>query len=98
MPPVLPTVTTGAGGGFTQGDVPGSTWTSFWGINDAGVGVGRCDDGLGKEHGFVFDGSNFTLVDVPGSSLTVTRGINLDGNIVGVYTDAAGKNLGFLLS
>ena len=51
---------------FTQVDVPGSTLTSFWAINDAGVGVGRTDDAAGKQHGFVFDGTDFTTVDVPG--------------------------------
>jgi uncharacterized membrane protein len=41
------------GSRFQRVDVPGSTATVVWSINDAGVLVGRYEDSVGRSHGFI---------------------------------------------
>jgi probable HAF family extracellular repeat protein len=82
------------GGGFTQLDVPGATFTSASGINDAGQIVGSF--GIGTSlHGFLDTGGSFTQIDVPDATLTDVRGINDAGQIVGSFDTSRGTH-GFL--
>jgi probable HAF family extracellular repeat protein len=94
---------------FDQFDVPGSTQTTPFGINDTGRIVGFFNDSMGT-HGFLFaprrddgehdrhggDGS-FTTIDVPGAFTTEARGINTAGQIVGFFLEGLfGPEHGFL--
>lgn len=74
-------------------DVPGSTLTDIYGINNDGIMVGDYD----HRHGFHSDGSAFTTFDVPGSQQTFGLGINSKRHIVGLFQDAGGAYHGFLL-
>jgi probable HAF family extracellular repeat protein len=59
--------------------------------------MGWFQDGTGKAHGFLKDGTTFTTIDVPGATETVARGINETGQIVGWFIDAMdGHTHGFL--
>jgi probable HAF family extracellular repeat protein len=94
---------------FDQFDVPGSTQTTPFGINDTGQIVGFFNDSTGT-HGFLFaprrdDGghdrhagnSSFTTIDVPGAFTTEARGINTAGRIVGFFLEGLfGPEHGFL--
>jgi len=84
------------GGSFTSIDVPGSSQTQAFGINDAGQIVGAYVYSTGTLHGFVATGGDFTSIDVPGSSFTIAYGINEAGQIVGFYGDNTGTPHGFL--
>ena len=69
---------------FTTLDVPGSTYTEAFGINDAGQVVGAYKDIIGRFHGFLFDvDGTYTTFDPPGSGFTRATGINNSGQIVG---------------
>jgi hypothetical protein len=64
-------------------DYPGSSATQAYGI-DGGNIVGSYTDTLGKEHGFLYDGTSWITLDYPGSS--GTRALDIDGsNIVGTH-------------
>jgi hypothetical protein len=75
-------------------DYPSSTSTVVTGIDNLGSGqlrlVGTYDDGLGDEHGFVFQGStgdlgtaaNYQELDVPGAIATFPEG-TMGGLVVG---------------
>ena len=79
---------------YTTIDVPDSTFTYAFGINDAGQIVGEY---LGAEfYGFFLDvDGSYTTIDVPGAMFTIAYGINSSGQIVGSYDDDATAH-GFL--
>src|SRR6266849_4635074 len=72
---------------FTTIDVPGSTGTQAFGINDVGVIVGGYFDARGTGHGFALSGGSYTTLDVAGSAFTNANGINNASQIVGRYFD-----------
>lgn len=76
-----------SGGILTSLDMPGSTTTSAWGINNLGQIVGSSSL-LGA---FVLSGGNYTPIAVPGATGTGVWGINNFGQIVGSY---AANNVG----
>jgi probable HAF family extracellular repeat protein len=82
---------------FTRFDVPGSTVTCAFGINDSGQIVGALYDGT-TYHGFLYSGGSFTTIDVPGATgNTAANGINNSGQIVGCFETAQPPALyGFL--
>jgi len=77
---------------FVQFDVPGSTGTAAFGINDVEQIVGSF-----ANSGFVRDASgNFTTIAVPNQSNTAPRGINNAGQIVGFFFTPRVAGGGFL--
>ena len=96
-------------GGFVRRDdgrvitlnVPGSSMTQAFGINDGDVVVGAYQIGTGKSaatHGFIWaPGFGFQNVDDPnGVGATTVNGINDHGRLVGFYTDGQNNTDGFL--
>ena len=82
---------------FTTIDVPGSTATQAFGINESGQIVGTYVAGpIG--HSFLLSEGIFTTIEVPGATGTTATGINDSGQIVGFYEDPTGITHGFLLS
>jgi uncharacterized membrane protein len=81
-------------GSYTTLNVPGSTFTEAWGINDAGQIVGKYGDAAGW-HAFVLDQGSYTTIDPPGGHYVSAHWINDAGQIVGDYRDASGYH-GFL--
>ena len=79
---------------YTTIDVPGSSYTQAFGINDSAQIVGEYVAG-GIFHGFLLSGGIFTTIDVPASTGTAGDGINHSGQIVGNYF-ADGTQHGFL--
>jgi len=74
---------------FTTINVPGSYYTTAYGINNAGTVVGSYNDASGApDHGFLYSGGNFATIDVPGAYATQVLGINNAGQIVGSYEDS----------
>jgi uncharacterized membrane protein len=71
-------------GTFTSISVPGASFTSANGINDAGDIVGSFTVGSQTE-GFLYNGSTYTPIVYPGASETFAAGINNLGEIVGYY-------------
>ena len=85
------------GGTLITLDVPGSTSTQAFGLNNVGQVVGAFLDGAGKTHGFLFANGSFRTIDDPnGIGTTTVNGINDFGNIVGFFVDAAGNTNGFV--
>ena len=82
-------------GTFTPIDVPGSTFISLSGINDAGQIVGSFSDANGA-HGFLDVNNTFTAIDVPSAVYTGAVGINNSGQIVGVFGYEKGHTHRFL--
>lgn len=74
--------------------VPGSTATSAWDVNPAGVTVGTYRDSAGV-HGFVLTRAGFVPLNVPDATMTRAFGINSSGAVVGSF-DADGRTVGFL--
>ncbi|MBL6082779.1 hypothetical protein JMJ56_33040 [Belnapia sp. T18] len=64
-------------------DVPGSTRTLAYGVNDRGDVVGTYLDQESSPHGFLYSHGDYTSLDVPGSDYTQLTGINNRGQIVG---------------
>jgi uncharacterized membrane protein len=89
-------------GSFSSIDFPGASSTEAFGINDAGVIVGRYalngQDPVVSGHGFLLDKGAFTSFDYPGSLETTPLDMNSAGQIVGFYTDANGHDHGFVAS
>ena len=85
-----------ANGQFEQLDFPGSAQTEAFDINCAGDIVGRYQDTLGTQHGFLLRHGNFTSIDAPPGPDTFAFGINARGKIVGFTVSASGQNIGFL--
>jgi probable HAF family extracellular repeat protein len=82
---------------LTTLDVPGSTSTQAFGLNNAGEVVGAFIDNAGKMHGFDFQHGHFVTIDDPnGIGTTTVNGVNNAGQIVGFYVDSAGNTDGFL--
>jgi probable HAF family extracellular repeat protein len=89
---------------FTQIDVPGSTSTAPYGINDAGQIVGWFATGefenpnsTYRVHGFLYTGGSFIQIDAPGtSSGTQAFNINNAGQIVGNFSTPDSRTHGFL--
>jgi probable HAF family extracellular repeat protein len=81
---------------FEAMDVPGQTFTTPEGINDAGSIIGSYDDFNEVSHGFVRAGGVFRTVDFPGGTSSAAFGINASGQIVGIYSDSAGATHSFL--
>lgn len=78
-------------------DVPGSTTTFAYGINNIGEIVGQYGTASGGQFGFLLSGGVYTTIAVPGPSGTTTTafGINDLGEIVGTYVENGTAN-GFL--
>ncbi len=82
-------------------NVPGSSMTQAFGVNDGDQVVGAYQLGSGKSattHGFIWaPGFGFQNVDDPtGVGATTVNGINDHGRLVGFYTDSSGNTDGFL--
>jgi probable HAF family extracellular repeat protein len=74
-------------------DVPGSTLSQAFGLNNEGQVVGAFIDSAGKMHGFVFQDGHFVTIDDPnGIGTTTVNGINDFGQIVGFYVDSVWKH------
>jgi len=94
------------GTAFATVDFPGSVDTTVTDINAAGDMVGTWGDesisagggaGVGKQHGFLFQGGTFTSIDFPGADLSIAFGINASDEVVGVFQTNVGGNRGFIL-
>jgi probable HAF family extracellular repeat protein len=83
-------------GAFSPLEVPGSTFTTAWDVNAAGLIVGIYRDAAGAFHGFQYDGQTFGRIDVPAATATRIVGVNSHGDMVGFFVDAAGRTHGFL--
>ena len=71
-------------GTLTTIDVPHSTNTDLYGINDHGEMVGSYTDASGTPHGFLLSKGTFTDIVVPHSpDVPIPFGINNQGDIVG---------------
>src|SRR5262245_51213567 len=81
---------------FKTIDVPGSTASEAWGINDAGQVVGNYTAG-GVTHGYLLSEGSYTTLDVPGATSTSPSAINDSGQIAGSYV-ADGITHAFILS
>ena len=86
---------------YHEFDVPGSTSTQAFGINDLDEVVGSYVDAAGKTHGFSLtspttNGQFRTIDDPQGIGNTIVNGVNDKGQIVGFYTDSANKTIGLL--
>jgi probable HAF family extracellular repeat protein len=81
---------------FTTIDIPSSSGTFPFGINNRGQIVGTYSDDRGT-HGFLEEGEEFLPLDVPFPDALSTQasGINNPGQIVGFYRDSSGHH-GFL--
>ncbi len=82
-------------------NVPGSSMTQAFGVNDGDVVVGDYVVGTGKSamtHGFIWaPGFGFETADDPsGIGATTINGVNDHGRLVGFYTDSSGNTDGFL--
>ena len=82
-------------------NVPGSSATMAFGVNDGDEVVGAYTVGTGDNaasHGFIWSpGFGFENVDDPnGVGATTLNGVNDRGTIVGFYTDSAGNTDGLL--
>jgi hypothetical protein len=77
-------------GSFITIDVPGSTSTSAYSINNQGTIVGNYGDANGV-HGFVrASGGEIATFDIPSSTQTLPVAINNGDAITGSYVDANG--------
>src|SRR5258706_499921 len=79
----------------TQIDVPGSSATDAYGINNQGDVVGVFLDSASQGHGFLMQRGRFQTIDVPGSLGTAALGINEADEIVGNFFDGTAVH-GFL--
>ncbi|RBP05065.1 putative secreted protein with PEP-CTERM sorting signal [Roseiarcus fermentans] len=86
-------------GHFGFFEIPGSTNTEFFGLNDYGVAVGDYVTAQGTTIGIVFNTKTFTWVTLQApraNGMTVVNGINNHDDVVGFYLDGAGNTNGFL--
>ena len=87
---------------YSEFDVPGSTNTQAFGVNDMDEVVGSYVDAAGMTHGFARHESrprtpDFRTIDDPlGIGNTTINGVNDKGQIVGFYTNTAKNTIGFL--
>jgi uncharacterized membrane protein len=83
-------------GKFRTFDIPGSTSTAAYEINNRGEIVGNYTDGNDVQHGYILAKGRVTTIDHPRATdapnLTATRvvGINDRGQLVGSYGDDRG--------
>jgi probable HAF family extracellular repeat protein len=77
-------------GRFRTFDVPGSTYTQAYGINDRGQIVGGYRDSAGRQHGFLRDGRRYRTLDVPSGGGNAATGITDRGVVVLPDSRAAG--------
>jgi hypothetical protein len=73
---------------YTIIDVPGSTGTEAWSVNDSGEVVGQYSNSNGGA-GFLYDAGTYTTLDAPGSSVTYPVAINDSGEMIGVDDSGA---------
>jgi probable HAF family extracellular repeat protein len=84
---------------FTNLDVPGSTLTRCFAVNNAAAITGDFVDNNGLNHGFLWSGGAFTTIDPPTSVGGACWDINDNGDIVGDYSSPViGQRHGFLFS
>jgi hypothetical protein len=88
-------------GRYVEFDVPGSTNTQAFGVNNHDEVVGSYVDAAGMTHGFTATDptvhATFNRVDDPlGIGNTILNGVNDKGQIVGFYTNSAKNTIGFL--
>ncbi|KAJ3394920.1 hypothetical protein HDU84_005855 [Entophlyctis sp. JEL0112] len=89
-------------GNYVMFQVPGSTNTQAFGINELQTVVGSYVDAAGDTHGFVATMTSttsptFRSLDHPSAvGSTILNGINDAGTITGFYVDAAGNTNGML--
>jgi probable HAF family extracellular repeat protein len=78
---------------------PGTTGTSFYAINSAGVAAGWCTANGGTEIGYTYSTSKakFTNVTIPNAVNVNVNGINDKGDLVGAFVNTAGVQHAFLL-
>jgi uncharacterized membrane protein len=77
-------------GRFRTLDVPGSTYTQAFGINNRGQIVGGYRDSAGRQHGFLREGRRYRTLDVPSGGGNAATGINDRGVVVLPDSRAAG--------
>jgi len=77
-----------SGGVLTSFDMPGSSGTAAFAINNLGQIVGDYKTADGHFHGFLYSGGSFTTIDAPGATDTAITDINDSGQMVGTYTDS----------
>jgi hypothetical protein len=98
--------TSGRAHGFTYDgstystlDVPGSRYTSLFGIDGTNI-VGAYYDSAVRQLGFLFDGNSFKTIAPPDTSTTLFNGAaatGVDGQtIVGGYYNTSGDSSGFI--
>jgi probable HAF family extracellular repeat protein len=80
-------------GAVTLLQVPGTTNTDAFGINDAGKIVGGSDVGA-----FIYENGAYTILNDPeaATGTTVAKDVNDQGDIIGDYKNAAGISHGFV--
>ena len=83
-------------GVYTTIDLPSSTYTQAWGINDSGQISGSYNDSASYTHGFLLSDGVFKTLDFPKAVATYALGINNSGDIVGWADMPGGAYQGFL--
>jgi len=78
-------------GGFTNIDPPGAVVAAAWGINNAGVIVGRYKPTTsGPYHAFLRDeNGSYSNIDPPNAIWAEAKGVNNRGDVVGYFCDTA---------
>jgi hypothetical protein len=81
-------------------DVPGSSQTIFWGINDFGDLGGQFAVNGGTPHAMVYRHGRFEPLDpaMLGTYFSAAGGPNDLGNTYGAYADASGTQHGFVIN
>ncbi len=84
---------------FQTLDVPGSSQTIYWGINDFGELAGQYEINGGTAHAMAFRQGRFQLLDtaVLGTYFSAAGGPNDVGTTFGGYADATGIQHGFVI-
>lgn len=87
--------TSGAGGGYTTFDYPGTVGNTYpSGLNDSGKVAGSYLVS-GFAHGFLGVPGSLVTVDKPSAVQTLVEGVNNAGQVAGRYTDGLSSNHGF---
>jgi hypothetical protein len=87
-------------GQLARFNVPGSTSTQFFGVNNENEAVGSYLGSDGFQHGVVYNANTnkYIIVNDPaGAQGTILNGINDKHQVVGFYTDAGGNTHGVLV-
>jgi probable HAF family extracellular repeat protein len=79
-------------------NVPGSTQTIAYGINNSEEVVGSAVSAGTAPYGFLYSAGIFSPIAVPGATATSAQGVNSAGQVVGYFTTASGNRNGFLYS